>query len=128
MAERTSRAWDFASSPRRSRCLPLALAALRKPPEDRASTLDTVADLDLRCCFRRHQDVYPGTEFDQAHTLSALHAIANFQVVDDTTRQQTGNLLEADGVFAGIDGDESLFVVNRGFGLHGIHELALIVL
>src|ERR1700753_1157134 len=105
MAAQTCRAAvdaSWLSRPTLSR--PLDLSALRQLSQDRASALDAVAHLHLRIGLRRHQHVDARAKLDQPHALSALHAVTYLQVADDATRQQARDLLEADGVAAGIDG------------------------
>ena len=61
------------------------------------------------------------------NTLAALNGVANFLREYDPPRQQSGNLLENDGVALTFNPDGILFVAIGAGRVHGVQELACLI-
>jgi hypothetical protein len=73
------------------------------------------------------QHVHTRTEFDEPHALAALQSIAHLRMENNSSRQQSRNLLENHDLAVAFHTDNILLVLLRGSLVHGIQELPALI-
>ena len=73
------------------------------------------------------KDVGARPKLDQTNPLSALHSVSNLWIENDTTRQQSRDLLEDDALPVAFHPDHVLLILFGGSLVHGIEKLSTLV-
>src|SRR5271155_5020497 len=69
----------------------------------------------------------PGADFDRPPARPALEPLAYLRMKHDSSRQQSGNLLEDHCLAVALHADNILLVLLRGSLIHGVQELSALV-
>src|SRR5580704_2398972 len=95
--------------------------------KDTRPTANPIADLYLHRSGRVEEDVHSRTELDKPHTLTALQTITDFRREHDSSRQQSGDLLENHGLAIAFDSNNILFILLGRSTVHGIEKFPALV-
>src|SRR5208337_137746 len=88
---------------------------------------DAVTHLHLHVGVRVQQYVCARAKFDQSHPLAALQPVAYFGMEDDSSRQQSCDLLEHDRVTIAFHANNILLVFLGGCRIHGVQKFSALI-
>ena len=76
---------------------------------------------------RIHHNVHSRTELDEADTLAARNRVTNFLVEDDSSSNQSRDLLEDHRLPFAFDGDDVLFIFLGAVRGHRVQEFSFLI-